>query len=155
MLSLALLNLRIYVFITPVNLLLQAIIFIFLPRNFVLLYALSIIIMLYSFIPENIEYVHELRFLSSFLLRSSIFFLQSVRRKFTNYQIQSFFWSVFSCIFTKYGDLLCKTPYLVRIQENTDHKELRIWTLFTQWMGIRVSGRICTHVYNILATLTM
>ena len=85
MLSLALLNLRTYVFITPVNLLLQGIIFIFLPRNFVLLYALSIIIMLYSFIPENIEYVHELRFLSSFLLRSSIFFLHSVQRKFTNY----------------------------------------------------------------------
>ena len=24
-------------------------------------------------------------------------------------------------------------PYLVRIRENTDHKKLRIWTLFTQW----------------------
>ena len=47
-------------------------------------------------------------------------------------QIQSFFWSVFSCIRTEYGDLLRKSPYSVRIQENTDQKKLRIWTLFTQ-----------------------
>ena len=26
-----------------------------------------------------------------------------------------------------------KCPYSVRIQENTDQKQLRIWTLFTQW----------------------
>ena len=58
-------------------------------------------------------------------------------------QIRSFFWSVFSCIRTEYGDLLrksCirteygdllrKSPYSVRIQENTDQKKLRIWTLF-------------------------
>ena len=25
-----------------------------------------------------------------------------------------------------------KSPYLVRIRENTDHKQLRIWTLFTR-----------------------
>ena len=47
-------------------------------------------------------------------------------------QIQIFFWSVFSCIRTEYGDLLCKSSYSVQIQENTDHKKLRIWTLFTQ-----------------------
>ena len=29
-------------------------------------------------------------------------------------QIRSFFWSVFSCIRTKYGDLLRKSPYSVR-----------------------------------------
>ena len=38
-------------------------------------------------------------------------------------QIRSFFWSVFSCIWTGYP---------VRIQGNTDQKKLRIWTLFTQ-----------------------
>ena len=47
-------------------------------------------------------------------------------------QIRNFFWSVFSCIRTKYGDLLRKFPYLIRIQENMDQKKLRIWTLFTQ-----------------------
>ena len=42
----------------------------------------------------------------------------------------SFFWSVFSCIWTDYGDLRS-------IQENTDQKKLHIWTLFTQclWRG--------------------
>ena len=37
-------------------------------------------------------------------------------------QIHSYFWSVFSCIRTKYGDLLFKSSYSVRIQENTDQK---------------------------------
>ena len=45
-------------------------------------------------------------------------------------QIRSFFWSVFSWIRTKHGDL---QMYRVRIQENTDQEKLRIWTLFTQW----------------------
>ena len=35
----------------------------------------------------------------------------------------SFFWSVFSCIRTEYRDLLSKSPYSVRIQENTDQKK--------------------------------
>ena len=47
-------------------------------------------------------------------------------------QIRSFFWSVFSCIWTEYGDLLRKSLYSVQIQENADQKKLRIWTLFTQ-----------------------
>ena len=47
-------------------------------------------------------------------------------------QIASFFWSVFSCIWTEYGDLLHKSLYSVQIQENTAQKKLRIWTLFTQ-----------------------
>ena len=48
-------------------------------------------------------------------------------------QIRNFFWSVFSCIRTEYCDLWCKYPHSVRIQENTGHKKLRIWTLFTSW----------------------
>ena len=39
-------------------------------------------------------------------------------------QILSFFWSVFSCIRTKYGDLLSKSPHSDRIQENADQKIL-------------------------------
>ena len=37
-------------------------------------------------------------------------------------QIQSYFWSVFSCIWTKYGDLRSKSLYSVRMQEITDQK---------------------------------
>ena len=36
--------------------------------------------------------------------------------------IQSYFWSVFSCIRTEYRDLLCKSPYSVLIQKNMDQK---------------------------------
>ena len=35
---------------------------------------------------------------------------------------RSYFWFVFSCIWTEYGDLLCKSPYSVQIEENTDQK---------------------------------
>ena len=33
-----------------------------------------------------------------------------------------FYWSVFFCIRTGYEDLPRKSPYLVRMQENTDQK---------------------------------
>ena len=51
-----------------------------------------------------------------------IYFEIHMRRKCRNHcvksvQILSFFWSVFSCIWT----------------ENLDQKKLRIWTFFTQW----------------------
>ena len=39
-----------------------------------------------------------------------------------------FFWSVFSSIWTEYGDLR-KPPYSVQIRENTDQKKIRIWTI--------------------------
>ena len=42
-------------------------------------------------------------------------------------QIGSSFWSSFSRVRTEYGNLLQKW-----IRENTDHKKLRTWTLFTQ-----------------------
>ena len=47
-------------------------------------------------------------------------------------QIRSYFWSIFSCIRTEYGDLRNKSPYSVRMQQNMDQKQLRIWTAFTQ-----------------------
>ena len=37
-------------------------------------------------------------------------------------QIRSFFWSVFSCVQTEYGDLLRNSPCSVRTYENTDQK---------------------------------
>ena len=47
-------------------------------------------------------------------------------------QIRSYFWSVFSCIRTKYGKIWSISPQPVRMWENTDQKLRRIWTLFTQ-----------------------
>ena len=48
-------------------------------------------------------------------------------------EIPRFFCSVFSRILTEYGDLFRKSPYSVRMRENTGQKKLRIWTLFTYW----------------------
>ena len=51
-------------------------------------------------------------------------------------QIRSFFLSIFFCIWAEHGDLLRKSPYSVRIQENTDQKNLRIRTLLEQsWLS--------------------
>ena len=53
-------------------------------------------------------------------------------------QMRSFFRSVLSCIWTEYGDLRCRSPYSVWIQENTDQEEhsntgkcIRNWTTQT------------------------
>ena len=53
-------------------------------------------------------------------------------------QIRSFFWSVFSRIWTEYGEILRISPYSVRMRENTVQKKLRIWTLFTQCLFINL-----------------
>ena len=37
-------------------------------------------------------------------------------------QIRKFFWSIFSRIWTKYGEILRISPYSVQIQENKDQK---------------------------------
>ena len=56
-------------------------------------------------------------------------------------QIRSFLWSVFSYIWTEYGDLLRKSSYSLQTQENTDQKKLRIWTLFMQWRNHTASSQ--------------
>ena len=63
-------------------------------------------------------------------------------------QIRSFFWSVFSCIRTEYGDLLRKSPYSVRIQENTDQKTLYLDTfheVFFLQTKNSLKLMICSH----------
>ena len=44
-------------------------------------------------------------------------------------QTWNFIWSAFSLIRTEYGKILRISPYSDRMQENTDQKKLRIWTL--------------------------
>ena len=79
-------------------------------------------------------------------------------------QIRRFFWSISSCILTKYGGLLHKSPYSVQKQENTDQKKSRIWKRFTQsWLwGLRsthgvggfqssVYKRKYTHIIRIVS----
>ena len=46
-----------------------------------------------------------------------------------NVQIRSFFWHVFSRIWTEYGEILRIAPYSIRMRENTDQKS----SLFRQF----------------------
>ena len=42
-----------------------------------------------------------------------------VRHCVKSVQMQSYFWSVFSCIWIEYGD---QSPHSIRMQENTEQK---------------------------------
>ena len=64
------------------------------------------------------------------MLQFSLNFLK--RHCVKSIQVRSFFWSIFSRMRTKYGDILRISPYSVQIRENKDQKKLRIWTLFRQ-----------------------
>ena len=67
-------------------------------------------------------------------------FIQSVQ-KLRSFQVKTkeitawkgFFSGPYFPIFGMNNYLRWKPPYLIRIQENTDQKKLRIWILFTQW----------------------
>ena len=59
-------------------------------------------------------------------------------------QIRNFFWSIFFCIWTEYGDLLCKYPYSVRIQENMDQKNF----IFGYFSGSELSLRLILWNYK-------
>ena len=41
-----------------------------------------------------------------------------------------FFWSVFLCICTEYGNVKIKPPYSLQIQKKLDQKKIHNWTLF-------------------------
>ena len=57
--------------------------------------------------------------LTGFRNFSDILMSYALREK---YPYSEFFWSVFSRIRTEYGDLQIKSPYSVRMRENTDQK---------------------------------
>ena len=51
--------------------------------------------------------------------------------KYSLPEYTEFFWSLSSRALTEYGDILCKSPYSVRIREITYQKKFPIWKLFT------------------------
>ena len=67
-------------------------------------------------------------------------------------QMRSFIWSLFSRIWTEYGDLLCKSPYSFRMRENLDQKKLRILTLFTHWLSLKLVDVNFCEITNISLT---
>ena len=53
---------------------------------------------------------------------------------------------------------MSKSPYSVRIKQNTDQKKLRIWTSLTQWYTYawslsRVQNNVQFDVYNVFQTI--
>ena len=74
---------------------------------------LKVVINIFKLLVKHIT-IRLLYYKSSFYLR------YQHRRK--SVQMWSHFWFVFSFIPTEYGDFLRKSPYSVRIQENTDQK---------------------------------
>ena len=56
------------------------------------------------------------------------------------------FWSISSHIWTKYGDLWSKSPYSVRMRENTDQKNPKT-NSFSQWEMIEVLLAIWCVMY--------
>ena len=58
-------------------------------------------------------------------------------------EIRSYFWSVFSCIWTMNG-------YSVQKQENTDQKQLRIWELFTQWCSMKEISKFVSNAFMLV-----
>ena len=94
----------------------------------------------------------------------------------TSVQIQEFFWSVFSCIWTERADLLFLCPYPVWVWENTDQKNFelgyfsRIWILLVfyffrallAWLVLLIPLKTYQHTkvetylqYHHIQTLTM
>ena len=59
-----------------------------------------------------------------------------------------FFWSVFSYIRTEYGDLRSKSPYSVRIQENTEQKKLCIFWKIEKALQIAMGNMEEAKVYE-------
>ena len=53
-----------------------------------------------------------------------------------------FFRSLFSCIRSAYGELLCKSSYLIEIRKNTDQDKLQILTVLTQRFSHATNDKI-------------
>ena len=59
-------------------------------------------------IPVILDFSKDVRELSSL-----IFLISDSNKCVKSVQIRNYFWSAFSCIWTEYGDLRSKSPYLV------------------------------------------
>ena len=73
---------------------------------------------------NDFPWVNKIFFLEPFFVTTLFqFWIRlHIPRTVWSVQIRSFFWSVFSRIRTEYEDLRSKSPYSVRIRENTDQK---------------------------------
>ena len=63
-------------------------------------------------------------------------------------QVRSFFWCVFSRIWTEYEDLLPKSPYSVQVRENIDQKKNFVASYFS-------GSAICNKIITCVLLLTL
>ena len=80
---------------------------------------------LFTNVDQNANVIEKYKEHASIIVIKNAFSCQlisfeAVRVK--SIQIRSYFWSVFFCIRTEYGNLRCKSPYLVQILEHKDQK---------------------------------
>ena len=68
------------------------------------------------------EEIKRLLFIVFNVAKPGVLFLSKLGGKCT---YSEFFWSVFSCIQTEYGEIFRTFPYSVRIRENVGHKNSR------------------------------
>ena len=90
------------------------------------------------------EYSNLNQNLSNCLRRYNLFSCHCMK----SVQIRRFFWSVFSRIWTEYGEIRSISSYSVQMRENTDQKKHRIWTLFTQCANNRSSTEKMTKNFQ-------
>ena len=79
-------------------------------------------------------------------IADNVHFISCFLRCVKSVQIWSFFWSVFSSIWTEYGEIRSISPYSDQMLENTDQKNFRIWTHFTQCLYVH-SENILTKCF--------
>ena len=68
--------------------------------------------------------------------------------------IRSFFWSVFSLIWTEYGEISSYLSVFSPGAEKYDQKKLRIWTIFTQCDYTESKNRAIISYYHCMILLT-
>ena len=68
-------------------------------------------------------------------------------------QIQSFYWSIFSCIWTGYGDVQSKSLFSVRMWENMDQKKNQYLDMFHAVIISGFQSNEASHILEILRTL--
>ena len=71
-------------------------------------------------LTNEILFVEMFTFLHQPYLADTLRSKETLRKKYPSFE---FFWTSFSRISTEYGDLLCRSPYSVRIRKNTDQKK--------------------------------
>ena len=89
---------------------------------------------------ERKDWIYRVKSMAKYFILENFVFLSKLQKILWIYS-----WATLqSTLSTLRGHyILRKPPYSAQIQENSDQKNLRIWTLFTQWQLWRVLETRC------------